>query len=504
MKKTNILLGASLLSCATGVYAAENERPNILLITVDDMNYNSVGVFGSPVKGITPNIDRLASEGMLFRYGFVQAGASQPSRNVLATGLYGHNSGVEGFNFIPEDSPVVTSFDILRDAGYYTGAMAKLSHCFPKRSDVGKLDMSVTAEQLVTGRDPAKYYKYCTEFFDRVKESGKPFFLMANSQDPHRPFWGSKEEQNRRNTGQTIYGNNPVPYPSRIITEEDITEVPGFVPDLPDVRTELTQYYNNVRRADDTVGEILRALSESGMEDNTIVVFLSDNGMSMPFAKTNCYVNSNKTPLIIKWPGIVTPGRIEEVAMVGAVDFLPTILDITSLEAPYVLDGVSYKELLYGKKWRGPKYVYTHFAWNSGQNAEPMRCIQNRDFAYIFSPWSDQERVFKSETTSGLTFRAMQQAALTDQYIAGRVHFFEHRTIEEFYDLRNDPDALVNLIDDPAYAGEVKKFRRAMEKKMVETGDPILSAFRGRHDPEILKSYMEAQQVKADTYKKHR
>lgn len=503
MKKSNLILGLSLTGSVTGVFAqnAEN-RPNILLITVDDMNYNSLGVFGSPVRDISPNIDRLAREGMLFRHAFVQAGASQPFRNVLVTGLYGFNSGVEGFNFIPEDSPVVSVFELVQQAGYYTGVMAKLGHCFPKRSGVEKLDMAVPAEELTQGRDPARYYDCCTEFFDRARTSGRPFFLMANSQDPHRPFWGSAEEANHRKSGKSLYGDNPVPVPSRIITPEDLDGVPGFLPDLPEIREELCQYYNNVRRADDTVGAILRALHESGMEEQTLVVFLSDNGMSFPFAKTNCYLNSNKTPLIVRWPGVVKPGRVEERALVSAVDFLPTILDILSLEAPYELDGVSYKRLLYGKGWKGPKYVYTHFSSNSGQYAEPMRCLQDRNFAYVFSPWADGTREFRSETTSGLSFKAMQRAAASDETVAERVRFFQYRTVEEFYDLRTDPDALHNLIDDPAYARQVASFRRAMEQKMRECGDNALEAFLNRTDSAALHRYVTAQQERANGYKK--
>ena len=504
MKNPSMLLGVALVGGISGVYADNDVRPNILLITVDDMNYNSLGAFGAPIHDISPNIDRLATEGLFFRHAFVQAGASQPSRNVLVTGLYGFNSGVEGFNFIPEDSPVTSIFEILQQSGYYTGVMAKLGHCFPKRSGVEKLDMAVSAEELTLGRDPARYYKYCTEFFSRVKDSEQPFFLMANSQDPHRPFWGSAEEQNHRKSGRSMYGDNPVPYPSRIVTPEEVAAVPGFLPDLPDIRAELCQYYNNVRRADDTVGEILRALDESGMRDETIVIFLSDNGMSFPFSKTNCYLNSNKTPLIIRWPGVVTPGRIEDRAMVSAVDFLPTILDILSIKAPYKLDGMSYKRLLYGKKWRGPEYVYTHFTSNSGQYAEPMRCIQNHDFAYVFSPWADGEREFKSETTSGLSFKAMQRAAVSDSTLARRVHFFRYRALEEFYDLRKDPDALHNLIEDPDYAPQIAVFRKAMEQKMVESGDNALEAFRGRNDSAILQRYIAAQQTKADGYKENK
>ena len=188
--------------------------------------------------------------------------------------------------------------------------------------------------------------------------------------------------------------------------------------------------------------------------------------------------------------------------MVSAVDFLPTILDILSLEAPYELDGVSYKRLLYGKNWKGPKYVYTHFSSNSGQYAEPMRCLQDRNFAYVFSPRADGVREFRSETTSGLSFKAMQRAAASDETIAERVRFFQYRAVEEFYDLRTDPDALHNLIDDPAYARRIASFRRAMERKMRASGDNALEAFLNRSDSAALHRYVMEQQKRADRYKK--
>lgn len=492
----------SLVSLALVVNAdaAEPERPNILLITVDDMNYNSVGVFGCPVKGITPNIDRLAGEGMMFNYAFVQAGASQPSRGVLATGLYGWNSGVEGFNHIAEDAPIISSFEILQDNGYFTGCMAKLPHCFPKRSTVDKLDMAIAAGDLVKGRDPQSYYRKTKEFLTRAKESGKPFFLMSNSQDPHRPFYMSHDEQYGKK-GVGYFGDQKSPTPSHVYSSEEI-EVPGFLPELPDIRTELGQYYSNVRRADDIVGAVLQALKDTGYEESTLVIFLSDNGMSFPFSKTNCYLNSNKTPFIVKWPGVINPGRVEDEVMISGVDLLPTILDLLSIQAPYKLDGTSFRATLEGKKQLEMNSVYTFFSANSAHKALPMRCVQTREFAYIFSPWSNGQTLFTSETKVGLTYKAMKNAAQTDSVIAERVKLFDYRVLEEFYDLRTDPDALVNLIDDPKYASEIAAMRNMMEAKMRQTNDHALKAFLHRDDPAVLAQYMAERQAVTDTYKK--
>lgn len=496
MKKADLLIGFLSIT-STFVTEAKKQQLNILLLTVDDMNYNSIGIYGSPVKGITPNIDKFATQGLRFEHAYVQCAVSMPSRNVLATGLYPQHSGVEEFNFIPEESPVKSIFEILQANGYYTGCMAKLPHCFPKRSGVEKIDMAVKAEQLNQGRSPKLFYKMTKEFLDAAKKSNKPFYLMCNSQDPHRPFYNSDDVRNARH-GKGFFGPRGEPQPSHIFTEKDVN-VPAFLPDIPDVRKEIAQYYNSVRRADDIVGEVLKALDESGMAENTVVFFLSDNGMSFPFSKTNVYLNSNRTPLMVRWPGVTKPNQVNNDALVSGIDYLPTVLDILSVKDPDKLDGKSFKNLLTGQKYESVPYVYTLFFANSAFQAFPMRCVQNKNFAYLFSPWAyDGTLEFKTETKQGLTYKAMKRAATSNDEIAKRLKLFDYRVTEEFYDLQKDPDALVNLAHDPRYTSELNKFRKVMEQKMRETNDDILEAFINRNDPQKLKEYVVKAQLKAD------
>jgi len=499
MNKSKLIPG--LLALTTPLMAAsEKSQPNILLLTVDDMNYNSIGVYGSPVKGITPHIDKLASEGMMFEHAYVQCAVSMPSRNVLATGRYPHHTGLEGFNYIPEDAPVQSVFEILQQNGYFTGCMAKLPHCFPKKSGVEKINMAVRSEELGQGRDPKLFYKKTMEFLAEAKKNKKPFYLMCNSQDPHRPFYNSDEVREARK-GRGFFGPEGEPQPSYIFTEKQVN-VPGFLPDIPDVRKEIAQYYNSVHRADDITGEVLRALKESGMADNTVVFFLSDNGMSFPFSKTNVYLNSNRTPLIVRWPGVVKPHQTEKNAMISGIDFLPTVLDISSIKESYPLDGRSFLKLLKGEKYKSDEYVYTLFYANSAFKAFPMRCLQTKDFAYIFSPWAnDGTFQFQTETKAGLTYNAMKQASKEDEQIAKRLRLFDFRVTEEFYDLRKDPDALNNLIDDPGSRQMLEQFRTAMEQKMRATNDHILEAFINRSDPRKLKEYVDKMQIRANELK---
>ncbi len=474
-------LGSGLASAGK---AAGGVR-NILLITADDMNCDSVGVYGCDVDGTTPNIDRLASEGVRFTNAHVTIAVCQPCRGVLATGRYPHRSGIVGFDHIDSDIPTV--MEIFQDAGFATGILGKVGHSTPKTSF--EWDMAYDMADLGQGRDPDIYYKYAKRFFNKASKSGKRFYFMANSHDPHRPFYGSDQESQKFKDGTCAV-------PSRVYKPDEI-EIPGFLPELPEVRTEIAEYYSSVRRSDDTVGAILKALEDSGQAENTLVMFLSDHGMALPFAKTNCYLHSTRTPWIVRWPGKVRPGRVDSRHFISGIDFLPTVLEATGEKKPAGMDGVSFLPILEGRRQGGRDKVFTQFHETSGRKRFPMRCIQNERFGYLFNPWSDGERVFKNESQSGRTFKAMQAGAETDKAIAERVDLFTHRVVEEFYDFEKDPDALHNLIDNPEYKDAIDRMRGEMAVWMKEVADPALVAFRNRDKPGALKQFMDRQDAES-------
>lgn len=457
------------------VHAADDARSgpgrlNVLLITVDDMNHDSSGVTGCKVPNITPNIDRLAAEGMRFEHAHMTIAVCQPARSVLMTGRYPHRNGARGFEPIRRDVPTLQ--ESLRAAGYLNGIMAKVGHLAPIEKFCW--DTVVPPEELGNGRDPELYYKHAKSFFEKAHNEKRPFFLMANSQDPHRPFAGSEQEASRANRRRAAGEAAAV---SRTYKPEEVI-VPGFLPDLPDIRTELAQYFTSVHRCDEAVGRILRALKESGQEDNTLVMFVSDNGMSFPYSKTNCYPASTRTPWIVRWPGKIKPGTVDKDHFISGIDFTPTILEAAGLKQIDGVDGRSFAGLLRGEKedYRGG--VFTLFFQTSGKNDYPMRAFQTSKYIYIWNPWSDGKTVFKNEPQAGLTFKAMQEAAKTDPAVAARVKLFLYRVPEEFYDVESDPCALKNLIDDPSVKDQVARFRNELSRKMTATGDPLAERFR--------------------------
>ena len=449
-------------------------RPNILLITADDMNWDAVGAYGCPVPGTTPNIDRLAAGGMRFEHAHITIAVCQPSRSVLMTGRYPHNNGGEGFFHLREEGiPILP--DLLRSAEYLVGILGKLAHSTPYAEF--EWDMHVDMEQLGMGRNPAVYRQHTEEFLKRAAEANRPFFLMVNSHDPHRPFHGNDREEWYTTT------DPPAVPPSRTFTAEDVV-TPGHLDDLPEVRREIAEYYSSVRRCDDTVGDVLDAVAAAGAEENTVVLFLSDNGMAFPFAKTNCYLNSTRTPWIVRWPAVIPPDSHDGEHLVSGIDLLPTLLEAAGIETPDGVDGRSFLPVWRGESQEGRDRVFTEFHQTAGRGNYPMRCVQTKDYGYIYNPWSDGERVFRNESQAGRTFKAMEAAAEGDPAVAARVEMFLYRVPEELYDFATDPAARVNLIDDPAHADQLHDLRASLAEPLDATDDPALDAFRGRNDPD--------------------
>ena len=472
-------------------HAAETPL-NLLLITVDDMSCDSVGVFGCPLP-TTPNIDRLAESSRRYAHAHVQTGSCFPSRNVLLSGRYSHNTGVEGFYQVP--SATYPHFvDLMQDAGYFVGIFGKVSHSTPYNPYRWDVDLTVVDAGKLHIKNPESYEQSPRRGIELARQAGKPFCLNINVSDPHKPFYGVDNKNDPT--------NDPF-VPSEVFDARDVP-IPGFLFDDPAIRRELAQYYSSVRRADDCVGRILKVLTDAELDTSTIVVFLSDHGMPLPFAKTGVWYHSTHTPLIIRWPGITQPGSIDEGHLVSAVDVLPTLLDGLGLSSPTDLDGRSFLPTLRGQPQADRDLVYTFHNENSGRNRSPMRSVQTKRFGYIFNPWSDGSRVFRTATTGTLSYRAMQRRAVSDPSVAARLSMFEHRVPEELYDYEHDPDALHNLIDDPTYAKIADELREEMRSIMEESHDPLLELFNRREDSAFVSAEIDALQAEADARGKKR
>ena len=341
--------------------------PNIILLTADDKAWFTPGCFGGAAafaggESVSRHHARLASEGMRFERAHVTVAVCQPSRTAIMTGLYPHRSGAEGFhNVRPE---VETLGEHLRRAGYTTAILGKVPHQTPV-AQFG-WDLAIDADDLNRGRHPGKYHDAALDFMRRAEGEGKPFFLMANTHDPHRPFAGGL-----RDSGYKVAAR-----PSRIYLPEEV-QLPAFLPDIEPVRREFAEYCNSARRADDFIGAMLQAIEEAGVADRTLVMFLSDNGLSMPSAKTNCYLQSTRTPWIARWPGVIEPGRVDTSHLINGIDFTPTALDVAGAPPLPGIDGRSFLPLLRGETQAGRDWLFTQYHETTPMRRYPMRAAHH-------------------------------------------------------------------------------------------------------------------------------
>ncbi len=454
--------------------AAEAAPPNVLFFTADDMNFDSSAVFGGPIRDLTPHIDRLASEGLRFAHAYSTVAVCQPVRQTMLCGLYPHRSGSMGF--FPVKPDVRTLNQELRKAGYLLSCFGKGKHLQPRAQ------FCADAWDDTLSRHPSKLADATRDFVRQAKAEGKPFFHNVNCYDPHRPFIGMKGPDDLAGGAE----------PSRRVTVDEITQVPGFLEDLPEVRRELAGYYTNVRRLDDALGAVLAVLEEEGVTDDTLVVYYGgDHGMSFPFGKSNSYENSSRGALIVRWPGVTQPGSVDETHMVTTLDFTPTFLDALGLAPLPGIDGRSFTTALRGNTMPGWDRVFTVYNAAFGNNWLPMRCLRTREHSYIWNAWSNGTKKYHAENMAGLTWKAMLAAAETSPAIKARADFYSFRVPEEFYDLKADRFERQNLIDAPKHQAEIDALRRDLLAMMEATGDPFAEAFADRGQPELVSAVIE-------------
>jgi N-sulfoglucosamine sulfohydrolase len=426
-----------------------SQRPNLLLITADDLNGDSTGWMDGKA-GVTPNIDAFAASAHQFRNCHTVIPICQPSRSAFLTGRLPHRSGAAGFGPVRADVPTLT--EILRANGYFTVAINKIKHMAPPE----KFRWDTTFDG--SGKDPATMRRQFEESVGAARETGKPFFINANSTDPHGPFPPSDELE---------------------LNESDV-EVPSFLEDLPEVRSEIARYFGAVRRLDQTLGEIIAALDASPHEKDTVVLFFADHGMSMPYSKATLYRNATWTPVLLRSHRF-NPRVIND-DLLSNIDIMPTILDLLGIAQPGGMDGHSWLPLLQRNSDRLPEFVFTQIDTVKSGRSFPSRCIRSKARSYIWNAWANGKTQFRiGAMANRQSWHAIVRAAERDERLQARVRHFIYRSREEFYDNTRDPDERKNLINSPEHAGEVGEMRRLLRDHMEQTDDPLAEEFEHGH-----------------------
>jgi N-sulfoglucosamine sulfohydrolase len=431
---------------------------NLLIVTADDMNGDSPGWTGNTL-GATPNLDAFAATCHKFVNHHVSAPICQPSRSAFMTGRVPHRNGALGFHPINRDVP--TLVEVLAAAGYHTSAINKIVHMAPREKFPWDLPLDGS------GKNPKAFGAHVAECLKAAADAKKPFFLNANITDPHRPFPGGEAKKKK---AAKLDAAGVEPYSPAQVT------VPAFLEDVPDVRREVAEYYTGVRRFDRSFGELMAAVKAAGRADDTLVVFLSDHGMSFPFSKASVYRNGTWSPVLLRWPGM--PAAAAHPEFVSSVDLVPTILDVLGVKPPPGLDGRSWLPLVKGVAQPGRDHVVTHVNTVSSGKSFPQRCVRTKAAALMFHGWADGTTRFRVEAMSGRSFAALDAAGATDPRIRARVDQYLIGTPLSFFDLTSDPDERKNLIADPARRPEIDRLAGLLLAHMERTNDPQLGAFK--------------------------
>lgn len=448
-----VFVATLALAALAGPFAAA-DRPNIIFIMTDDHAAHAISAYGSRIN-TTPNLDRLAREGVLFRNVFATNSICTPSRAAILTGQYSHMNGVPVFNRFDSSRP--TAPRLLQQGGYYTGMIGK----WHLGSDPAGFDRweilpgqgayfdpilyTATGQKTYTGRYVTDVITDLGLDFIRSRPKNRPFFLMLHHKAPHRPWEPNDQERAR-------FANRWIPEPDTLwdsyatrtdalhenqqrvaadLTRRDLKIPPpadlsgpalatwfAVKPDSVTIarggqpvtltgealarwkyQRYMQDYLATVQSVDDSVGRVLEYLDRNGLAKNTMVIYTSDQGFFLGdhglFDKRFMYEPSLRMPFLVRWPAGIKPGTVSE-AMGLNVDFAPTFLDVAGLPVPADMQGRSLLPVLRGKPpadWRTSMY-YRYYHDPGDHNTRQHYGVRTRTHKLIYFWTKDQWELY--------------------------------------------------------------------------------------------------------------
>lgn len=410
--------------------------PNLVFIIADDCTSRDLGCYGGQAH--TPHLNRLVEEGMKFTRCFQAAPMCSPTRHNIYTGLYPVRSGAyPNHTFANEGTKSVVHY--LRPQGYRVHLSGK-RHIAPP--SVFPFEYS--------GKNNNPDMEAIDQLMTESKQSEKPFCLFACSNEPHTPW-------NKGDASQY---------------DPAALKFPPYLPDTPYVREQFTHYLAEITYFDQQVGDILDLLKKHQLDDSTLVMVVSEQGNSLPFAKWTCYEAGVGSAMIVRWPGHVAPGSTTD-AMVEYVDVLPTFLEAAGAPVPKVLEGKSFLPVLLGKTDQHKQWTYSLMTTNgiiNGNDCYPIRSVRNEQYRLI---WNLNAAVpFSNACTSSKEFESMLAAGRAgNQQAAEQTDRYLHRPEFELYDVQQDPFNMHNLADQPDLQNVRKEMFAQLQSWMKSQGD---------------------------------
>ncbi|MBI4905814.1 MAG: sulfatase [Acidobacteria bacterium] len=419
---------------------AQTKRPNFVFIISDDHGNPDLGFYGRPVQ--TPNLDRIARQGLHFEHCFVSSAQCSPNRSSILTGCSPHSTATSRLH-TPMPDHEITVVDLLKEAGYFCGAFRKVHQGpnFDKRWNF-------------YGTPQTDFSK----FFDALP-AGRPFYLHVGFTDPHRPY--------KR-------GKFPVKHdPAKVV-------VPPFLPDTPEVRDDIADYYNSISRMDMEAGQVLDLLQKRNLLDNTVVIFTGDNGMPFPGSKGTCYEPGLNVPLLAWWPGRTPQGQ-KRSEMIAHVDLAPTWLEAAGIPVPKRMQGRSFLPLLTGQGSYTPREaVFGERNWHD--NYDPIRSVRTKTHKLIFNALPQMPYRPIGDLRDSPTWDSYVAQARAGRLSPELMRLVQpSRPVIELYDLEKDPNEFHNVATDPKYFKIREQLLGKLSDWMHETSDYLPPCFpKGR------------------------
>jgi arylsulfatase A-like enzyme len=424
---------------ASFVAASAQNAPNIIFIIGDDISWDDIGAYGN-TKIKTPNLDKLARNGLKFNNMYLTASSCSPSRTSILTGRYPHNTGAAELHsplpahlkFFPEQ---------LRQKGYFSALVGKWHE--------GPATKRAYDTLLVDKKANGEGGELQWVNLLKARPKNKPFFFWLAAYDAHRP-WSAKTEGPQHDPAKDII-------------------VPPTLVDTKETRQDLAFYYNEISRLDHYVGELEKELERQGIADNTLIIFTADNGRPFPGSKTRLYDAGVKTPFIVKWPKGIKAGIVSE-SLVSAIDIAPTLLELAGVKPAETVQGKSFAKLFGTPDQEFRKYVFAEHNWHDYAAYE--RSVRTKDFLYVINKRTEFDNGGPIDANQSASAKALKATKAKGKLtLLQSDAFLTPRPAEEFFDNFKDPLQSRNEIANKTYAAPIAELRKVLKQWQDETGD---------------------------------
>lgn len=472
--------------------ALSQEKPNIIIFITDDQSQMDLGCYGNTDVN-TPNMDKLAEEGMRFTKAYAATSMCTPSRSNMFTGLYPARNGSQ-LNHFAVNPSTKSLPHYMRELGYRV-VLAGKTHVIPKSSfPFEHISEEMGKYQPIEGRSDPKgeTVKFIDDYFSGEDSKSKPLCLIVATWWPHVPWMPNTNFDPKK------------------------LKVPEYLIDTKGTREALAAYYQSITEADNMLGDVLKVVEEKDEKDNTVFMFLSDQGVQFPGAKWTVYDQGLRVPFIVRWPGRVKAGSISD-ALLSLTDLTPTIIDLAGGEAIKGLDGKSFADVFLGKKDTHRDYIFAetsvepHFWYNYA----PSRSIITSEGVHYIRNYNPGVRFIThidAAERNKYYFDSWIEAAEKNGKAKFLLERYSHHPAEELYDLQKDQWEFNNLVKDEqenaidleltnqiSYKHQLEELRILLDKELAAQGETEISIKQGQLPIFFGHSYEIKQGISAHT-----